>query len=283
MNKRFEDTFPKKVVQLKLSNFIISVITSLLLIGSYWGLFIGITYAGCPFPAVNIQKFFDLGFFCFSTFSFIIFLTMIPFQRAEEKLSPGFYSRVIRTPGANFGLYVLMISSIICFAIIDFQQQHTGDFYIDQLFFALTASIISAILFHRFWVLRHLYHPYVVYNNVLKLAEEEGLPHVWEELLECTYKTIGERRLGDSKQFLFLLSLLYPEVKQEQDKVQLHEDLKSVYESARTLKPIVRYMEKEWPFLNRSGTEIKLPTIPINKKNQMHLEQAELASSAAFS
>ena len=81
-----------EVVRLNLSNFFTSAAAALVLIVLCFLFFRAIACTGCPLPSIEVTKFHELGFFSLSTFGFIIFLTMIPFQRAEEKLSPGFYS-----------------------------------------------------------------------------------------------------------------------------------------------------------------------------------------------
>lgn len=248
---------PQKVVRFKFSNFLISTITSLLLIGTLWVSFIALTKAGFPFLHVKIEKFLDLGFFSFSTFSFIIFLTMIPFQTAEGKLSPGFYSRIVRNPWAHFGLYVLMTAAIISLCAIAWDQiYHTRD-YLDQLFVALILSIMIAILFHRFWVLRYIYQPYNVYKNIDKLMHDETLEEVWLELVECTHKAIREGRVSDTRNFINLLMRMYQAMNEKERSLVLQEDLKSLYQKAEGFRPICRYMESKWSFL-RSAESVLL-------------------------
>lgn len=243
---------PYQVVQFRLSNIILSVVATLALIGTFWLTFVGLTCAGCPFPQIPIEKFYDLGFFSFSTFSFIIFLTMIPFQTAEGKLSPGFYARTLRNPWSHFGPYLLLTCSIICFLVIALYQTSSDGKYLNQLFMSLVASIITAILFYRVFVLRYLHEPYSVYVNVDKLMKEETREEVWMEILECTYKAVRDARLSDSKNFLNLLMKLYNLNSETERKNVLQEDLKSLYKASGDLRPVSRYMEMKWPFLRSS-------------------------------
>ncbi len=251
---------PQKVVACgQFSNFIKSLLRSIFLIGAFWILFIGLSYAGCPLPGIKVEKFFDLGFFAFSTFGFIIFLTMVPFQTVEGKLSPGFYSRIIRNSWAHFGLYVLLVCSIICFFVLAFYQNHNADKYLSHLFMALVAAIVFSILFHRFWVLRHLYQPYTVYKNIAELIQEESKEEVWIELLECSYKAIKDGRLSDAKNFIQLISFISQDQHKEK-KALLYEDedLRSLYTAALELRPLARYMEAKWPSLqNETSTQGK--------------------------
>ncbi len=242
---------PTKVVQPHISNFFISTAASLGLILSYWLLFYSLTCMGCWLPKFEMSRFYDLGFFAFSSFSFITFLAMIPFQRAEEKLSPGLFSRVIHTPWAHLGLYVLFFSSIACFVAIGVHQHVKSDKYFQELFFALLSSIITAIIFHRFWVLRYLYQPYAVYANIANLTEEEGIQEAWLELIECSYKTIGDKRLNGGQNFMNLLEKLYRNTTNKDRIKDMNEDLESVYKVSKDLRPLQRQMEKQWPFLLR--------------------------------
>lgn len=238
-----------KLVRPQFSNFFISTTATLGLILFFWLLFYSITCLGCPLPAPEITRFYDLGFFSFSSFSFIIFLTMIPLQRAEEKLSPGFYSRILHTPWSHFGLYVLFFSSVACFVAIAVHKEFKVEQYLHPLFFALIASIVSAIIFHRFWVLCNLYQPYVVYSNISQLTKEEGIQDAWLELLECTYKTISDKRISDAKNFMLLLGNLYCKVKKKEDLKHMEEDLENLYQFSNQLRHIHRQMERQWPFL----------------------------------
>lgn len=70
----------KKVVSPRFINFVVCFLITIFLVLGFWGFFNLLNVLGCPLPMIAIDKFFELGFFSFSTFSFIIFLTMIPFQ-----------------------------------------------------------------------------------------------------------------------------------------------------------------------------------------------------------
>ncbi|WP_213106606.1 hypothetical protein [Candidatus Protochlamydia amoebophila] len=240
---------PQKVVQFRSSNFITLYLSTVFLTGIIWLIFIGLSYAGFPFPQIEIEKFFDLGFFSISIFGVIVFLTMVPFQTVEAKLSPGFYSRIFNTPLAHFGIYVLMSCSIFCFLIIALQHMLDKNIYLSQLFIAMVTAIIFAILFHRFWVLRCLYQPYIVNKYINKLAREETDEEIWIELFECTYKSIKQYRVSDARNFIDLMFHVYQKCSDEEKTSLLDEDLMSLYAIAQESRPIARFIEEKWPFL----------------------------------
>jgi hypothetical protein len=124
-----------------------------------------------------------------------------------------------------------------------------NDKYLPQLFFALISSIMSAIIFYRFWVLRYLYQPYVVYANIAQLKEEHNIQEMWLELLECTYKAINDKRLSDGNNFLLLLEQLCRKTAKKEKINALKEDLVGLYKLASPLRPLQRQMEEQWPFL----------------------------------
>ena len=239
-----------KIVHLKVSNIFVSTFASLCLIGIFWVFYIGLERAGYPFLTISIDKFFDLGFYSFQTLGLVIFLTMTPLQSSVEKLSPGFYSRMIRNPWSHFGLYVLLVSSIVCFIAISIYQKRvfTDTTYNSHLFMAIVSAIIFAILFHRFWVLRHIYHPYSVYTFIEKLATEESVKELWIELLECTQKAIQDKRISDASNFIKILSMLYKKSKDD-ERPLLNEDIYDLYSAAENSRPITRNIEINWPLL----------------------------------
>lgn len=241
---------PQKLPTMQLSKGLILTFWSLLTIGAFWLLFICLNHAGCPFPEIKKEKFFDLGFFALSAFGLIIFLTMTPFQMAETQLSPGFFSRIFNTPKAHFGLYVLIASSILCFLVIAFEQIPFVEKYLNHLFMAIIAAITFAILFHRSWVIRCLYQPYVVYQHIKDLRWEEPAEDVWMELFECTHKAIKQGRFSDAINFIDLMSYVYWEcTKKGQNKI-LTEDLENIYKiAAGEARPVSRFLEEKWPFL----------------------------------
>lgn len=237
-------------------NFLICSGLSFLLIMGFLGICILLSIVGCPFPVIQLNKFFDLGFFSLSTFSFITFLTMIPFQACEGRLSPGFFSRMICNPWSHFGLHVLMVSAIFCFSILAFYPENDTHEHFNLIFMALLASMVFAILFHRARVLCSIYQPYTVYKNIEQLAEEETREEVWYELLECTYKAISGRHISYAKIFLNLLSTVYQK-NLASGVVWFDEDLKSLYKTTVDLPPIMRYMETKWFFLVEPSKGIK--------------------------
>ena len=140
---------------------------------------------------------------------------------------------------------------------------------------ALTSAIVVAILFHRFWVLKYIYQPYVVYHNLVQLTEEEGIEEVWQELLECTYKSMNDKRLGDGKVFMKLLAKTYPKVQKKREAQELLEEIKSLYEFTSNLRPLARYMEVEWPFLLDLDAR---PTQTSTPHSSLYLEEAGSAT-----
>ncbi|MGZ3632713.1 MAG: hypothetical protein ACXU9U_02360 [Parachlamydiaceae bacterium] len=249
---------PKKRVHIKLVNFFMLFLASTFLITFYWLLLVSLTYLGFPFPEIKIEKFYDLGFFSISTFGLIVFLTMVPFQTVETQLSPGFYSKIFNNPSAHFGLYVLMFSAIICFLIIAFQQAVDMGVYLSEMFIALIISIISAILFHRFWVLRYLYQPYVVYTYIKTLKWEETDEEIWFELFECTFKAIKQGRLSDAINFLDLLNRIYDKCAHTESSVGMREDLICLRKLAKECRPVASIIEKKWPFVSQKDVTTTL-------------------------
>lgn len=239
---------PKKVVRFQLSGFLLPFLASLCLIGLTWMACIAISQAGYPFPAVS-DKFYELGFFSISTLSFIIFLTMIPLQNVEARLSPGFYSRMVRDPWSHFGLYILIISSIMSFLVLAAPHIRLLQTNLNELFVALVFSEVCAILFYRFWVLCYLYRPYVIYKNIEKLADEESLEDLWLELLECTHKAIKDTRISDARNLIRFLGYIHQKYGQNQKYPFLKEDLQNLYEKTQEFRAVARYFEIKWPFL----------------------------------
>lgn len=239
----------QKVLRFRFSNFIKLSLSSLFTIGGVGCLFIAFAYLGFPFAEIKVEKFFDLGFFSVSIFGLIIFLTMIPFQAVQERLSPGFFSRISSNPRAHFGLYVLITSAIICFLVIALQQIPIIEKYLSELFLALTVAIIFAIIFHHCWVIRHLYQPYVVYNHIKELKGEESVEETWLELFECVYKAIKQGRVSDARNIINLITHNFNQDITKKENRMLYEDLTNLYTIARECRPIARLMEKKWPFL----------------------------------
>lgn len=240
---------PKRVIQFKLFAFILSIIVTVGVISIFYLIFAILSYLGCCFPQISIDRFFDLGFFSLSTLGFIIFLTITPFQTVQRNLSPGFYARMIRNKWSHFSLYMLLNCFIFSFLAIAFYQEIFKNEYSGLFYMALTATNITAIWIHRTWALRYLHEPYIVYANIDKLIEEEPYEGVWLDMLECTYKSVKEGRLGDSKNFIKLLRKLYDLTSATEEKNILHEDLKSLYKTTESFRPISRYMEVTWPSL----------------------------------
>jgi hypothetical protein len=240
---------PYEVIRLRLFNIFLSIVATIMIISTFWLIFITLTLMGCPFPQVDIEKFFDLGFLAFSMFSFIIFLTIAPFQTIATKLSPRFYARMLRNIWSHFSLYLLLTCSVVCFFVVGFYQTTSENGYSSQLYLAIIASIIIAILFHRVWALRYLHEAYIVYINIDKLIEKDSKEDVWMEMMECIYKAIRDARLSDSKNFIDLLFKLYDTNFETQKETTLREDLKCLYKATEGLRPISRYMETKWPFL----------------------------------
>ncbi|MBS4168914.1 hypothetical protein [Parachlamydia sp. AcF125] len=239
----------KKILPFRLSNFIMLVSLTLVTIGAFWLFFIGLTQAGICFPEIKTEQFADLGFFSVSIFGVIIFLTMIPFQTVEGRLSPGFFSRISNRTTAHFGLYVLVTAAIMSFLIISLQKMYFVEHYLSQLFAALIASIIFAIIFHRSWVIRCLYQPYVIYQHIHELKGEETEEETWLELFECVYKAIKQGRINDARNIINLMSHHFKDCCREGKTKALHEDLANLYAIAQDCRPVARIMEKKWPFL----------------------------------
>ncbi|KAF3362883.1 hypothetical protein PHSC3_000417 [Chlamydiales bacterium STE3] len=239
---------PKKVVRFQATNVFILPLATFLLIATFWLILVALTSIGFPFPEIALDKFFDLGFFSISIFGIIVFLTMVPFQTVEGKLSPIFYSKIFNAPAAHFGLYVLMFSSIVCFVVIALQQALNMVGYLSQLFIALVMSIVFAILFHRFWVLRCLYQPYIVYKYIKTLEWDESAEEIWLELFECAFKAIKQGRVSDAKNLIDLMAHIYNKCPSQERHVVLREDIMSLYAAAQESRPIARSLEEKWPF-----------------------------------
>lgn len=240
---------PQKVVRFRLSSFLMQLILSLGIIALFWSLCIGLTKMGFAFPRIEVGKFFDLGFFSVSAFGLIIFLTMVPFQTVEGKLSPGFLSRIFKDPRAHIGLYILITTATLSFFIGDFRLIPLVNGYLSQLFIALVCSIIFAVILHRFWVIRCLYQPYVVYKKIKELKWEEPIQDVWLEIYECTFKAIKQNRIHDAMNLIDLMTYIFQEYNKKEDNSVIYKDLESLYLAAQELRPLSRLMELKWPFL----------------------------------
>lgn len=246
---------PNQVVGFQFSNVIKSILMSLLLLSSFWAFFLGLNWLGVNFPAVSTNRFFDFGIFSLSTFSFITFLTMIPIQTTEAKLSPGFYARLIHSVWTHFGLYVIVMCSIVSVAVEllppnAFVQNHLCELYLANL-----SSIIFAIVFHRSWVLRNLYQPYLVYSHIEKLSKEESKQELWIEVYEIAYKALKDGRLGNAKEFISILAYIFYHNEKVQ-RAHFDDDLRSLYKVAEDVHPAARHLEEKFPFL-RSEKNIK--------------------------
>lgn len=275
----------KRMLSYSFSNLLICTFSALFLTLGFWIFFAYLQFSGYPLPVINISKFFDLGFFSFSFFSFIVFLTMIPFQASEGKLSPGFYARLIRTPQAHFGLYVLILSSMICFIVLAISENnYLTKETCNSLFMAIIASIIFAIVFHRIWVLRSIYQPYVVYKNITKLSQEETREKVWLELLECTYKAIAGRHINYATNFLQLMYLIYQR-HGEHAEIFFGEDLRSLYKATTDFRPVARAMETKWPSLksSQSSSVMTSEVVPERLSTSLSLKKAKVAKVASSS
>lgn len=235
------------ILPLKLRSFLFNVVASLGLIASFWAFFIFLNWIGFPCPRVPEGKFFDLAFFSISTFGTIIFLTIIPLQNTEGNLSPGFLYKITSTPRAHFGIYVLLFTAFFCFLLPALKQQQVFQNCLSELFLALTASMVFAILYLRSWVINCMDQPYVVYNYIEDIKEEEKLESTWQELLECTFKAIKQARIQDANKLINLMALLTKEVKEYN--IAFKDDLRGLYKFAQEIPPIRREMEKTWPFL----------------------------------
>ena len=242
---------PKKRVSLKAVNFFISLFGSIFLVSGFWVLFIALQSLGFPCPLIEKSKFLDLSFFTFSNFSFITFLTMIPIQNVEGKLSPGFYSRVIRTPWTNFGLYALLVCTLICLFVSGICLPLIEK-YLSSLFMAIISTLFFSVIYHRIMTLRALYEPYIVYKNIDKLLEETSEEEVWLDLVEITYKAIIAGRLSEAKIFIYYLDNIS---KKQDTHLFYQEDLKSLHKAAKGLSLITRHMESLWPFLSKASDE----------------------------
>lgn len=238
-----------KTVHFSFANFLTSSACSFLLIGALWLICAGLQTIGLPFPKIEIGKFSDLSFFALSNFSFITFLSMIPFQTAEGKLSPGFYARIVNRQWSHFGLYILMSCFVACYLVLGFYQNHFSEKLLSQLFFAIIASIIFALIFHRIHTLRYLHQPMIVYENLAQLAEEESLEELWLDLYECTLKAIKENRVSDARSFCNLMAILYSKIKVKEKKIGWEKDLHSLYQAAKDQHPIASQIEKNWSSL----------------------------------
>ena len=239
---------PNQVVSFQFSKFFKSVLSSGLLLGCFWALFVGLNWLGVNFPEISPSRLFDFGFFSLSTFSFITFLTMIPIQTAEAKLSPGFYARMIHNQWTHFGLYVIVLCSIVSIVVTLVPTDTIFHRHLCELFLANLSSIIFAIIFHRYWVLRNLYQPLIVYEQFEKLSKQEGVQELWFEVYEIAYKAIREGRIANSKDFIGILSHIFYNYEKVQ-RVQFDDDLRSLYKTAEGVRPVARFMEEKFPFL----------------------------------
>ena len=230
-------------------NSFISFFSSFLLIGAFWIVCIVLQTLGCSFPKIEITRFSELGFFSLANFSFITFLAMIPFQTAEGKLSPGFYARFVKRPWSHFGLYILVSCCIVCYLILSNYEKINSEETLSHLFFAIIASVVFAVLFHRNHTLRYLHHPMIVYENLVQLAKIEGLRELWLDLYECTLKAIKESRISDARSFSNLMAETYAKISDKEAIAHLQKDLHSLYQAAKDQHPIASQIEKHWPFL----------------------------------
>jgi hypothetical protein len=227
----------------------ISLACSYALIGSFWIICMLLQSVGCPLPRIEEEKFLDLGLFIFSNFSFITFLTMMPFQQAEGKLSPGFYVQILNQPWSHFGLSILLGCFILCLGILGCHKSGFSDSFLSQIFVAMIASMIFAVMYHRHRTLRHLYQPIIVYENLTKLAKEENIEDLWLDLYECSIKAIKESRINDARNFFKLMSKIYIKITEKEKIAHMQKDLRSLYQSAKNDHPLAWEMEKQWPFL----------------------------------
>jgi hypothetical protein len=239
---------PKKIFQIPNSHFLILFLLSFLLINLFWLLFIALVNIGLPFPDIKVEKFLDLGFSTISVFGIIVFLTLVPFQNVEDKLSPIFYAKIFNSPLAHFGLCLLMLCAVISFLAIGLQQTLETNKYLSQLFLALLTSIIFAILFHRFWALRCIYQPYIVYKYIKSLKYEESDEEIWLQLFECSFKAIKQGRLNDARNFIDLMEDIYHRPSNQEKIMILREDMLNLYALAHEIRPLARFIEEKWPF-----------------------------------
>jgi|GEM_PF-6085546 len=244
--------------------FFTLLFSTLLTIFTLWGLFIAIHHAGFPFPDIKLERFFDLAFFSISIFGMVIFLTMISFQTVEGRLSPGFLLRIMSTPAAHMGIYVLFISAVFCFLIPTLEKVPFAQTHLNELFMALITSIVLSILIIRSWVLRTLHQPYVVYHHLEALKWEEPIEDAWLELFECTFKAIKQGRINDALNFIGLMSTVFKECSKEKTQI-LHEDLLNLHAAAQESRPIARLMERKWPFL--LSQKIQTPALEVSPVN----------------
>ena len=87
---------------------------------------------------------------------------MIPIQNVEGKLSPGFYSRIIRTPWTNLGLYALLICTVISLAASGLCVPLIEK-YASSLFMAIIATLFFSVIYHRVHDLACSFNePYIV-------------------------------------------------------------------------------------------------------------------------
>lgn len=261
-------TKSKNFFHITLFNSIVPFLGAIALIGFLWFFFIGLNKIGVLLPLMDVGKFQDLGFFATSTFGLIVFLTMIPFQTVAGQLSGGFLSRVFNTPAAHFGLYVLLISTFISFFVNSLKEFDFVEANLNALFLAIIVTIVFSIVFHRFWVIRYLYQPYVVYKHIKSLSWEESGQRMWVELYECLYKAIVQGRVSDAHYFIALVNHFFENYKNSEHKDILYEDLFSLRTAAQNLRPVARFMEKKWPFLS----EVQ---IPEEKKLKISLNNDE--------
>src|ERR1700722_4671604 len=238
---------PNKAVHFQTSSILQLIFLPIFLISGLWGVFIFLTYfLGFPFPEATTEKFSELSFFSISLFSFLILLTVVPFQVATEKLSPIFYNKIYNSPSANFGISLLLQNAVISFLIIAFRSI-IDIVYVNQLYIALITSIIVAIFYHRFWVLRCLYQPYLVYKYVETLEDSEPLEEAWLELFECTVKAIKHHRINDVKFLVILMNSIYQKCgKQGSSNNLQNEDIISLYHLSKEIRPLSRFLEKKW-------------------------------------
>lgn len=239
-------------IDFKPKSFFISLLCSYLVVGAFWLICMLLQIGGCPFPKVERETFFTLGLFIFSNFSFITFLAMIPFQQTEGKLSPGFYARIFNRPWSHFGLSILMGCFILCMVIVGIYEQGFNNKLLDQLFVAIIASMIFAVIFQRNLTLRYLYQPFIVYENLAALAKEEVIEEVWLDLYECSTKAIKDHSINNARSFFRLMANIYIKVKEKEKAAHMQKDVQSLYQMAKGHHPLKDQMERYWPFLRSS-------------------------------
>ncbi|MBJ7449568.1 MAG: hypothetical protein JHC93_04335 [Parachlamydiales bacterium] len=239
----------KNAIRFDLKVWLKIVLYAILCIAFGWLVMIVLVLLGMQLPEMQKDNFFTLGFFAASTFGLIVFLTVTPLQAAANSLSPSFLTRMYCDVKTHLALYILLVSALISFFSVPLRNYPLFEKYSDELFFAIAVVCTISIIVHRFWVMRLLHQPWIVYQHVKEVDWETGAQKLWNELYECAYKAIKQGRLSDANYFLEVMGLFYEGYQETEYLTFLRTDVLKLYAVAGELNPCLRFMERKWPFI----------------------------------